>query len=284
MHLCRRNFLFTGSALSTCCWLPQYANAEQTSDVPVDEPGEEFGCGTLDPVEAGIEITNFSPSEQRVLEEFQITDYGTFIFAQRWRKSDGMDPKSGKIVLGCHFLNGNARQRARVAEAANEWLDRGLSEFFEFRFGASQNESQIRIHLGGNRNNSYIGRQNKRIRKTKPTMNLANFNRSATVQHEFGHALGLRHEHRFPGAIEFDEDVVVAAMKRSNGWTTAQTYLNILKPLNENSKCLGDPNFNANSIMMYDIPKSWTKNGVEFHRSGEITEGDIRCLVGVYSA
>ncbi|WP_299648427.1 hypothetical protein [uncultured Tateyamaria sp.] len=231
-----------------------------------------------------MQIIDFSSEQQQVIQDLQISDYGTFVFAKRWRQRDGLTPNSGKITLGCGFFNGKPEQHALVVNAANDWLDGRLGQLIDFRFDVPVSDAHIRIQLGGNRNNSYVGRDNLRIPKEEPTMRLANFNRPSTVKHEFGHALGLRHEHRFPGAISFREDVVVEEMRRRHGWSQAQTYRNILTPLDSSAKCIGDPDLNETSIMMYTIPSRWTQDGASYQRAGIITERDRRCLIGVYSA
>ncbi|WP_371171208.1 matrixin family metalloprotease [Aliiroseovarius sp. 2305UL8-7] len=258
--------------------------AGQTNTETLEPPAEDFGCTTLDTFPDSLEVTDFSPSQRELLDTLQFTDFGTFLFSKRWRKVDGLTPNGDKITLGCHFFNGNPSQQQTVIDAASDWLTGELGNFIDFRFGVDRNESQIRIQLGGNRNNSYVGRDNNSIPKNRQTMNLANFNSAATVKHEFGHALGLRHEHRFPGAIEFREDVVVSEMRDKHGWTTAQTYRNILTPLGSSAKCIGDPELNEKSIMMYTIPRRWTVDGKRFSRAGVITERDRNCLWGVYSA
>lgn len=279
----RRNFIHLCSSAISCSCLPFAALAQQ-AEVEIVEPSEDFGCSTLDSASNELDVIDFSPSEERILEDLQFTDYGTFVFAKRWRRSDGLTPNTGKITLGCHFFNGSEEQRRQIALTAQEWLAGELGNLVQFQFGVSAEESNIRISLGGNRNNSYVGRDNLFIPRDQQTMNLGNFNHLPTIRHEFGHALGLRHEHRFPGAIQFRENVVVSEMRDRFGWSTAQTYRNILEPLGESGRCIGDPNLNPQSIMMYSIPRSWTVDGLAYERSGIITERDRRCLLGVYSA
>lgn len=283
MNVQRRSFVRHSAALLGCACLPAILRAQDVSE-PLVAPAEDFGCTTLDTFPDSLEITDFSPSRKALLDTLQFTDYGTFIFSKRWRKSDGLTPNQDRITLGCHFVNGSQSQQQTVVNAASDWLNGELANLIDLRFGVPARNSQIRIRLGGNRNNSYVGRDNLSIQTDQPTMNLANFNNAATVKHEFGHALGLRHEHRFPGAIQFNEEVVVAEMRDKHKWSAAQTYRNILTPLADSAKCIGDPHLNEDSIMMYTIPRHWTVGGKTFSRAGTITERDRKCLIGVYSA
>lgn len=284
MYLSRRYFLKRSAAALTCGCMPQFALGGSQSNGEIEPPVEDYGCSALDPFTDQMQIIDFSPEQQKVIQDLRISDYGTFVFAKRWQRSDGLTPNSGKITLGCSFLNGRPDQQAVVVNAASDWLEGSLGRLIDFRFGVPESESHIRILLGGNRNNSFVGRDNLRISKEAPTMKLANFDRPSTVKHEFGHALGLRHEHRFPDAINFREDVVVEEMRRRHGWSKAQTYRNILTPLDSSAKCIGDPDLNGQSIMMYTIPSRWTEGGASYRRAGVITERDRKCLIGVYSA
>ena len=56
---------------------------------------------------------------------------------------------------------------------------------------------------------SYLGTDATRVPKESFTMNLGFVDRS-TVLHEFGHSLGLIHEHQspFPGGFEWDRENV----------------------------------------------------------------------------
>lgn len=79
--------------------------------------------------------------------------------------------------------------------------------------------------------------------------------------HEFGHALGLTHEHMNPGGhIDWNREQVIKDLSGPpNNWSIQQIENNIFRTF-EKSKT----NFTAldkNSIMMYPIPAKWTKSG-----------------------
>ena len=76
---------------------------------------------------------------------------------------------------------------------------------------------------------SYVGTDNRGIPLDQPTMNLG-FMDGGTAGHEFGHAIGMAHEHQNPaGGIEWNEDVVIRDLSGPpNNWTEAMIRHNVL--------------------------------------------------------
>ena len=66
------------------------------------------------------------------------------------------------------------------------------------------------------------------------------------IQHEFGHAIGLQHEHQHPSiGIQWNKKVVIADMAKQ-GWTQEMVEHNIFDRYATNYACVGDPAFNPN--------------------------------------
>jgi hypothetical protein len=103
-----------------------------------------------------------------------------------------------------------------------------------------------------------------------------------TIQHEFGHAIGLLHEHQHPNRdFEFDPEAILADLSKV-GWNATDVQYNILdkKPLQ--LVCAGQ-GVNAASVMNYDIKPEWLKSGSVPKRTGTVTELDLQCAKWVYS-
>ncbi|NMJ40235.1 hypothetical protein GWK16_03225 [Roseomonas sp. JC162] len=221
----------------------------------------------------------------RLVREFAFTPFGLSMAEDRWTPRDGSTP-GGKVTLGVHFLSASADERAACERAASAWLRDGVEHYLAFEMDVSAARAHIRVRFGPGGNWSLIGRHARAERNlSAPTMNIIPGQPDYIIMHEFGHALGLRHEHQHPDAgIQWREDVVIAAMA-GNGpaWTPAYIRANVLQPLSNTARCVGDPTPNVNSVMMYDFPEEWTWNRVRGEMGRSITDGDRRCVRGIYS-
>ena len=99
--------------------------------------------------------------------------------------------------------------------------------------------------------------------------------------HEFGHALGLLHEHQHPeGGIHWDREQVIAHYKRTNGWSAAQTELNVLAGVS-GSQFLASA-FDPQSIMLYPIPAELTTDGYSTQWNYMLSDGDKALAAQLY--
>ena len=163
------------------------------------------------------------------------------------------------------FLGGTQDQHAKVKKWASEWLQYANVKFDWVESGFSH----IRItfdELDGAW--SYLGIVAEVINDNEPTMNLGWLDK-ATVLHEFGHMLGLIHEHQNPlNGIQWNFAAIKADLGGPpNFWDDATIHYNITEQYADGD--IIGTNVDATSIMMYPIPASWTLDGF----SADFNEG-----------
>ena len=115
------------------------------------------------------------------------------------------------------------------------------------------------------------------------TMNFGWFD-VATVLHEFGHALGLVHEHQNnkDNPIKWNDQVVYRWAKETQGWDKETTQTNILDAYN--STQINGSNFDPNSIMLYFFPARLTTNDKGTHENLRLSKSDVVWLNKTYPA
>ena len=122
-------------------------------------------------------------------------------------------------------------------------------------------DANIRIAFDPNAGSwSYLGTQNLEKLYPEPTMNFGWID-AATIEHEFGHLLGMIHEHQNPSEnpIQWDKEKVYKWALDSQGWDKDTTDANILHTYE--SEQINGSVFDPTSIMLYFFPADLTMNG-----------------------
>jgi hypothetical protein len=179
-------------------------------------------------------------------------------------------------TLKVRFMGGTTAAQATARQQA-AWWSQVANLHFNFN---NAPDAEIRISFDANDGAwSYIGTDCRDIPLNEATMNLG-FLDGGTAAHEFGHAIGLAHEHQNPaGGIQWNEQVVIQEMaKGPNFWDEATTRHNILRKYTANQ--INGTAFDPDSIMLYFFPASWTTNGIETKANDVLSSLDKQFIAG----
>ena len=224
---------------------------DQTSDDNDDEDGD---LPMENPItnEGQVCYERILPSEQHYFERPPMDDddiqpspsdpdlmplHAVGFVNKIWRKKD----------LNIYFLQIH-RQETQIMEWASEWSKYCAVQFHKIDTPVG---SDIRVNFNQKGSWSYIGTDATQIPIESFTMNLG-FVDKATVLHEFGHALGLIHEHQSPfrGGYEWDKEVVIRALSGPpNYWDRERIENNIFKRYKKRK--LRGTKYDTKSIMHY---------------------------------
>jgi hypothetical protein len=222
--------------------------------------------------------------------------YGVYKDGAAWKFTDGLPGSTpDRIRIGVFFLDGSPQQRQFVMDYAPDWTGpEGAT--IEWVFD-NADMNHIRITFETNENKSAIGTDAKH-KLDGPTMWLADVSARSSleriqrvIRHEFGHAIGLHHEHLHPGInLTWNTDDIVNEMMNI-GWCKGtvdeckkevKSQITGEKRMESLKVCPGARNFDSHSIMLYDIRKEWNQEGKAYRASHEISDNDLACARSLY--
>jgi hypothetical protein len=198
-------------------------------------------------------------------------DRAALVKGAKWNDGD---------VITVSFLDGDPIVQEKVKAVAKQWTAPGLAGL-TLSFLTDTTDTDIRISFQYAGSWSVIGTTCRNIPADQATMNYgwlnpdtADLEVQRVVLHEFGHALGLIHEHESPaGGINWNREQVIADLSGPpNNWDLATIEHNMFEPAAAEETNFTD--LDPESIMMYPIPAKWTTDGFSVGLNTDLSETD----------
>jgi serralysin len=198
---------------------------------------------------------------------------GVYDFNNKWTPG---------TTLKVSFMNGTDWQKEKVKQYAPLWC-----RYANVKFDFIQAQGDVRISFDKKGSYSYIGVDAKNRLATEETMNLGWIENTRTegqlksvILHEFGHTLGLLHEHMNPMSnIQWNKPVVYAFYLQYDGWDKEMVDRQVF---DRYSVTMTNKSYDPKSIMHYPIPATFTTNGYAVGENYDLSENDKKLIAELY--
>jgi len=181
------------------------------------------------------------------------------------------------------FLNGDKYFQDLVKKYANEWTKYANLKFV---WVASNEDADIKIAFKWNGDDgswSKVGKWCIKVPQDQPSMNFGSLeksryddidsSRARVILHEFGHAIGLAHEHQHPlNNFRWDLDFAYYYYKEVYGYDKEIVDADFIDKYSVTEVDYGE--FDKKSIMMYGIPSGLILDYISFSRNYVLSNGD----------
>jgi len=187
------------------------------------------------------------------------------------------------------FMAGDDTLKRRVTEVAQRWVAAGMANLRLVFNDAPDADVRIAFRAGDG-SWTTVGTTCRKVAKDEPTMNFGWIDANSSeedlrsvVLHEFGHAMGLIHEHQNPVAgIHWNREAVIRELSGPpNKWSVQEIEFNVLTPASPSD--VTATAMDKDSIMMYPIPKTWTTDGFSAGFNSNLSDADQKFIRRQYT-
>lgn len=212
--------------------------------------------------------------DKNIMTSLGIGESGVMDMSSKWTNGSTIRVK---------FMGGSANVRQRIMQYAKTWEQFANIKLNFVEYG----DADIRISFMRGGYYSVVGTMAKRVPQSQQTMNYEGFDDNLpdymlkrTVLHEFGHALGLLHEHKSPfSKIQWHKDRTYAYYLQTQGWSPQQVDDQVM---NRYTVTMTNSEYDPHSIMHYPVPAFLTVDGYEVNWNNDLSESDKKLIREMY--
>lgn len=195
-------------------------------------------------------------------------------------------PTGATLKIG--FLDGSRDAREAVARTARKWSEHA-NIAMDFSLDAPPREPDILIRFEAVGCTSHVGTTSRYFAEIgEPSMDLCQMDQwigtdafEEVVLHEFGHALGLLHEHQSPNAsFQWNKLAVYDFYGTHYGWDRDYVDMWVFRQIEPQG--VDASQYDPDSIMHYAFPAEFTTNGVAFGGSHLLSPLDKELIAREY--
>jgi len=189
-------------------------------------------------------------------------------------------------TLKVRFLDGSTALHSKVEDAAVQWLEYAN---LKFEFGDDK-KAQLRISFKQDGDWAFLAKDGLDVPALAPNVNFGSLTDASSredvelvVLHEFGHVLGLQHEHSNPAStLKWDRPAVYKFFAAPpNYWSRVEVDQHVFAiwppgyfPIHKV--------FDRQSIMMYEMQAEFFADKKAIVRNGQLSELDKQFVAALY--
>jgi len=243
----------------------------------------------VDEREDNLKSNGLSDSKKRLLEKIQAR-VNLLPSFEEYRLLMEMAAQTKKLwkpnqTLLIYFMGGTSSIRTRALNYASIWSHHCSITFQET---LDIRKAKIRVGFEPPGSWSYVGTDALNAPAGEPTVNFGWLTDSLperefkrVVLHEFGHVLGLIHEHQSPAIkINWNKTFVYNYFFYNYRWSKEDVDRNIFHEFETSSSQYST--LDKASIMGYCIPQEFTTDGQSFPQNDELSAMDMQYIGKLY--